>query len=259
MKTIENNILPQFASAEFIPSEEINSVILKAQGGDSAALNRIISSCQYLVLSVAKKSGILSYSKGYEDDVISSGNIGLLMAIRNFNMAKGMAFIPYAKVCINGAICDFLNSNHQIHYSKKVIQDLNKLSTKGDKALLSEKRKAQLSAVDYKFVPLFSKNGSGDEFNICDTEGMSFNETPEVQYINNEQKLAVLQYLSRLSERERFIITKHFGIDCDLLSYPEIGELLNISKQRVCQIYQRAVKKMKRDKLNAEICDFVAA
>ena len=130
MKTIENNILTQFASAEFIPSDEICSVILKAQEGDSVALNRIISSCQYLVLNVAKKSGILSYSKGYEDDVISSGNIGLLMAIRNFNVSKGMAFIPYAKVCINGAICDFLNSNHQIHYSKKVIQDLNKLSRK---------------------------------------------------------------------------------------------------------------------------------
>ena len=119
MNTIENNNLQQFASAEFIPTEEINSVILKAQAGDKSALKKIVKSCQYLILNVAKNSGVLSCSKGYEDDIISSGNIGLLLAIRNFNISKGIPFIPYAKVCISGSIYDFLNSNHQIHYSKK--------------------------------------------------------------------------------------------------------------------------------------------
>lgn len=247
MNTIEKNFLTQFASGEFIPSNEINSVILKAQKGDSASLNKIVLSCQYLILNVAKNSGVLSCSKGYQDDVISSGNIGLLTAIRNFNVSKGLPFIPYAKVCINGAICDFLNSNHQIHYSKKAIQDLNKLSKKGEKALLSEERKEQLSEVNYKILSLYSQNNSGDEFNICDTEGIFFNETPESKYLKKEQKEFVFKFLEKLSYRERFIIIKYLGINCDSLSYPEIGKLLNLSKQRVCQIYQSAIKKIKQN------------
>ena len=259
MNTIENNNLQQFASAEFIPTEEINSVILKAQAGDKSALKKIVKSCQYLILNVAKKSGVLSCSKGYEDDIISSGNIGLLVAIRNFNISKGIPFIPYAKVCISGSIYDFLNSNHQIHYSKKAIQDLNKLSKKGEQALLSNERKQQLSRVSYKFVPLFAKNGSGDEFNICDSEGIVFNDTPETQYIKKQERQLVLKFLSALSERESFILTKFFGINCEPLSFSEIGGLLNISKQRVGQIYQAAIKKIKQANSNLIISDLVAA
>jgi RNA polymerase primary sigma factor len=259
MNTIENNNLQQFASAEFIPTEEINSVILKAQAGDKSALKKIVKSCQYLILNVAKKSGVLSCSKGYEDDIISSGNIGLLVAIRNFNISKGIPFIPYAKVCISGSIYDFLNSNHQIHYSKKAIQDLNKLSKKGDQALFSAERKQQLSHISYTFIPLFTKNGSDEEFNVCDSEGVAFTETPETQYIKKQEKQLVLKILSVLSERERFIITKFFGINCTPLSFSEIGSLLNISKQRVCQIYQAAIKKIKQANSNLAIADLVAA
>ncbi|MCQ2600902.1 MAG: sigma-70 family RNA polymerase sigma factor [Treponema sp.] len=233
MKTFDNNFLGHFASEEFIPSEKINSVILEAQKGDQSSFNRIVSSCQYLVLNVARNSGVLSYSTGYEDDVISSGNIGLLNAIRNFNVSKGKPFIPYARLCIRGSIFDFLNSNNQIHYSKKVIQYLNKLSKKEGKEELSE--------VAYKVIPLFSINLNGEEVNICDLEGICNNETPEVQYMNKEQKEIIFQFLAKLPDRERFIITRYFGINCNSLSYSEIGKILNISKQQLCKILHRAL------------------
>lgn len=246
MKNYTKNTINQFASAKFIPSDEINSVITKAKNGDSGSLYRIVVSFQYLILNVAKNSGVLACAKGYEEDILSSGNLGLLKAIQNFKVSTGSSFISYAKICIRGAIYDFLNSNHEIHYSKKVIQDLNKISKGNKDGTLSQDRVEELSVYSYSVLPLYCRNDSGDEFNMCDAEGVFFYETPEIKYINKELKQIAIEMLSILQPREKFILVNYFGINCQPLSLSTIGTILNISKQRVSQIYNSAITKIQK-------------
>jgi len=260
----------QFEEVGFIPSEELNSVILLAQNGDKKALNNLVSSFQYFIYHVAKKMGVLSPNGYYAEDIISSGNIGLITAIKNFDTSIGSLFTSYAELNIKSAICEYLNKNHQIKYSKKAIQDLNRLykAKKEEEAEselskitgLSQKRVNELQYFNYSFVSLYNKNNeTGEEYNVCDTEGVYSYDVPDSNFTQKEMQQCLYQALSSLDSREYFVVTKYFGIGCKSLDYQKIGDLLHLSKQRIQQICKGALIKLRKSDSKYNISAFLAA
>jgi len=260
-KYIEN-YLKQFGSVSIIPASELNGVIKSAQSGNRAALNKIVYSFQKFIVHIAVRTGVLAYSynSDFEPDIISAGNIGLLKAIKNFNCESGALFTAYADRCISGSIFDLLNKNHQIYYPMDVIKDINKITkvSKGkqvtkknvaqiaNKTGISEDRILKLSEVNYSFVSLYSKNKNTDEdYNICDDAELCSSNTADKLALKKEVSALVQKALDTLSEKEYIILSKHFGLDCEPMSFSEIGALLNLSKGRVGQICLNTLKRLR--------------
>jgi len=268
--------LKNFENEAFIPADELNFVIGKAQDGDKMALKRIISSFQLFIVHVAKRCGVLNCCKDSElqADIISAGNMGLISAVYNYNCSKGALFNSYADRCITGAIYDFLNGNHQIHYPKDVIQDINKLSklSKGktitkensayfaEKSGISEKRILKIAGTKYSFTPIEGQNSkSGEDYNICDSYGICYSEGAEDFSMKNDSMFQVRKVMETLTEREQFVIRKYFGFDGEEYTLSEIGEMLGLTKGRVGQLCKDVLRKLKNETEYPYLSDLLAS
>lgn len=261
MENFMSNYLKQFGEVSFISANEIKDVVTNAQAGDKASLNKVVYSFQKFIIHTASKAGVIAYSYNSDltADIISQGNIGLLKAIQNFDINSKAPFISYAQRCIIGSIYDFLNSNHQIHYSKEVIQNLNKIRKAAKGKTLDKNRAAEISAktglaedcivdlfdVNYQFTSLYHTNSSsGDEYNVCDANNIVSADDGESYLLNKEIRENVAKAIHTLNSREQFILTKYFGFNCEPMSYSSIGDVLGLSKARIGQLCLAAIKKL---------------
>lgn len=184
--------------------------------GDKKALNELINANLRFVVSVAKKyrsSGVPFH------DLISEGNIGLMKAARRFDGTKGIKFISYAVWWVRSAIRECIETHN-----------------KGSEYQSDEYNTIMCRDSEFEFNP-----------NII-------NEEYESDLINfNSRKDAVDDLMRSLNERETKILLMYFGFGrkegCTL---DEIGSELNLTKERVRQIKDDALSKMK---INAMLSD----
>lgn len=184
--------------------------------GDKRALNELINANLRFVVSVAKKyrsSGVPFH------DLISEGNIGLMKAARRFDGTKGIKFISYAVWWVRSAIRECIETHN-----------------KGSEYQSDEYNTIMCRDSEFEFNP-----------NII-------NEEYESDLINfNSRKDAVDDLMRSLNERETKILLMYFGFGrkegCTL---DEIGSELNLTKERVRQIKDDALSKMK---INAMLSD----
>jgi RNA polymerase primary sigma factor len=202
------------------------------------------------VITVAKQY----QNQGLElSDLVAEGNIGLMKAINNFDWSKKLRFISYAVWWVRQTILQSLNENARtIRLPVNVVQELHK-----------EKKAAQSSGKDLSdkmaalpSVVTLDRNINEDGDTLIDMIADQNAAMPDEVFNTKELLKEKLMSMMRvLDEREKTIIEDYFGISGQNRTLEEIGNEFNLTKERVRQIKEKALRKLRND--SAELFDYM--
>lgn len=243
-----------------IDAKEEIELAKRIKKGDSFATEKLIKSNLRFVISVAKQY----QNMGLEfEDLISEGNYGLIIAAQKFDETKGFKFISYAVWWIRQSILKAIAKQSRVVYLP-----LNKVNaiTKVNKAILELEKKLKREPnineiakyVDMKkddvedCIMFSSRHMSMD--NPINEDGDSLYEIyenksskkPDNDMIDESLKQNINTVLSTLSDRESFILVKHFGLNGETpMSLEDIADMMDLTKERIRQIKQKSLSRIK--------------
>jgi len=194
---------------------------------------------------------VISVAKEYQNqgiplsDLIAEGNLGLLKAIKNFDWDKGFRFISYAVWWVKQSILQSLNEHARtIRYPVNVIQALQKERKKAEKEINQFDSKLSLlpTTINYD-KPI---NDEGDTLiDILRNDNADNPEEIFADEVSLKTELEVLMDI--LDDREKGIIQDYYGLAGTPMTLQEIGDELSLTKERVRQIKEKALRKLRND------------
>ena len=256
------------------PREEIELAI-KIRNGDRAAQDKLVSANLRFVVSVAKMYQNQGLSLG---DLINEGNIGLVKAAQRFDETRGFKFISYAvwwiRQGIMSAIADQsrvvrlpLNRVGNLTKLGKAYRDLEqeyeRKPTTEELAKILEitsEEVAYILQISSRQVSMDAPLMSGDEnkntlMDVLPNEDQSL---PDRDLMNDSLKNEVADILSSLDEREAEVIRLSFGIGSNQkATLEEIGEKFNLTRERIRQIKEKAIRKLRSSKRSEKLKDYL--
>ena len=254
--------LQEIGKVELIsPEEEVRLATLIKQG-DQRALDRLTKANLRFVVSVAKQYQNQGLSL---PDLINEGNVGLIKAAQRFDETRGFKFISYAVWWIRQSILQALAEQSRI-----VRLPLNKvgLTNRIQKAysLLEQQYEREPSAeelaevlemdieevtstlgINARHVSMDSPLSDGEENTLMDVlENPNAEKTDGALEYNESLKTEIDRSLKTLTERQKEVICFFFGIGVDHpMSLEDIGEKFSLTRERVRQIKDKAITKLK--------------
>lgn len=252
--------------------------------GDITIRDTLIIHNLRLVCNVVKKyKGAYKYDGNFIKDIFQAGNIGLMRAVDLFDPEKGYKFSTYAYHCIDTEIIRLIGNSDIMKISgdkKREIYRLSRAMGKLYQKLCREPSKEELAefleiSVEeleklYRIMLLLNspslneKIGKGDQLPQDELGDLipSYSSDPNniVEMIMEKRRPEIVEILlnnSNLTEKERIIIDMYFGLNGNnSYTLKEIGSMLGISRERIRQIRNNALEKMKncsnRNKFEAE-------
>ncbi|WP_407276772.1 RNA polymerase sigma factor FliA [Halothiobacillus sp. DCM-1] len=189
------------------------------------------------------------------EDLIQSGMIGLLEAVRAFDPTQGASFETYAGIRIRGAMLDEVRRNdwaprsvHRRH--REIAQAVHEIETRTGREAkdaevcqllgisLDEYFEALNDVVQVRLTPLDHRGDEQDE--TLDVPDQA--DQPDQSLMNDRFQAALTEQIAALPERERMVMSLYY---VDELNQKEIGAVLGVSESRVCQIHNKAVLRLK--------------
>ena len=200
-----NNVFPDPLS-----KEEEDKCIELARLGDRGARNKLIEHNLRLVAHIVKK---YDHRKDDVDDLISIGTIGLIKGVDSFSYKHGTRLTTYAAKCIENEILMYYRSDKKHNKNLSINESIG-----------------------------FDKDGNEITFlDILKTPKPDF----EFDIQKKDNLLLLKKYFNVLTEREKQIITKRYGLDNqDEITQKEIAKQLGISRSYVSRIEKRALTKI---------------
>lgn len=193
------------------------------------------------------------------EDIASYGVEGLIDAIEKYTYEKGARFETYALMRIRGNIIDKIRSQdflprsarRKIKEIKSVTEDLRlklgRMPTTTEVANVmgvEKERIDEILAEDTTVFSLYDKKGvAEDSVEIIDTIQDENKLTPEEQMEEKDVKKELHDALKRLPERERMIMVLYYH---ENMTLKEIGEMIDVSESRVCQLHAQAIMKLRK-------------
>jgi RNA polymerase primary sigma factor len=194
---------------------------------------------------------VITVAKQYQNqgldfpDLIAEGNFGLMKAIKNFDWNKDLRFISYAVWWVKQSILQSLNDNARtIRLPVNVVQDLHraKREIESNGGTLDEKFQNLPSMIDLDM----NINEEGDTlFDIIKNEDADMPD--EVFNSKDLLKTKLMGLLHSLDDREKVIIEDYFGISGSPRTLEDIGGDFSLTKERVRQIKEKALRKLRND------------
>lgn len=241
--------------------------------GDKAALDHLVNANLRFVVSVAKK--FLNQGLSYMD-LIAEGNIGLITAAKRFDERREFRFISYAvwwiRQAIQKAIAEQtntvrlpINRTQQAHKMKKTRR---RLEQEKHRPARDEEVAVELGLTLRKMNQIFNASRpltSLDE-SVFDDESVSLAETlsnpeeqtPEEFLLTGEMLVEMRSALSKLTPRESSIIVRYYGLgDDEPASLETIGQDINLSRERVRQIRNQALGKIRHTVTGGRLIDYL--
>lgn len=236
------------------------------------AKRKLIQANLRLVVSIAKKyvgQGVLFM------DLVQEGSLGLIKAAEKFDYSKNFKFSTYATWWIKQTIIRAISNNSRtiripVHMTdkirkyKKIYTTLSfELGREPTDKEITERlgiTQKQLSIIKKSILkePISLETPVTDDLNIGDyIEDKSYR-SPEIHTKNNALKGSMEELLSTLSEREQKIISCRFGINGELpKTLEQVGELMGYSKERIRQLEDLALNKIRQRKELQHFRDFI--
>jgi len=252
----------EISKEELITTEQEVNLVKRIKDGDQIALQKLVKANLRFVVSVAKR---YKHSKIPLDDLINEGNLGLIKAALRFDETRGFKFISYAVWWIRQAIIEALSK-----HARTIRMPLNRISdiSKLDQASSSLEQELERMPTDHelaeilkldvevirKTVSSIAKEVSLDKPFAEDEQRSLINILPndEYNFVENEfiEKSSmqddINRFLSHLTKKEQGIVKKLFGIGTDSpMTLEDIANEYNMSRERIRQIKQNAIKKIR--------------
>ncbi len=254
--------LQDVSKLPLITADEEVELAQQIRMGDKKALDKLVSANLRFVISVAKQY----QNQGLKlSDLINEGNIGLVKAAKRFDETRGFKFISYAVWWIRQSILKSLAEQ-----SRVVRLPLNRINTisKVKKAMSSLEQKHQRYPSNQELakeldltvdnieesVRNASKNLSmdapikeGETSNLYSLVANKESTSPDKKLLLESLRSDVDKALDRLTEKEANIVRLYYGIGSfDSTSLFEIGEIFDLTRERVRQIKDRAIKRLRK-------------
>lgn len=275
MKPISDTYYTAIADIPLLTREQEVELSNDARGEDKAKAKKAIDTLVVSNLRLAAK--IIGTNYPYYDnkeDLMSEATLGLYRAATKFDASLGYRFGSYAKLWILNHVADFIADNRQIVRTTSHVQSLkgkvSKVSDKLEEELgrkptmeeISEETGVSMKVLQnntnytFSIVPLDSTTMFSGE------EGLSLQETLEdVQAVRPDAACALLndvmhatELLKYLNQKERAIIVKRFGLEGeDPKKLEEIGKGMNVTRERIRQLQNQALQKMKKKMMEASV------
>ena len=264
-KDVLSIYLKEINRIPMISHEEEYELALRAQKGDKRAREKLINANLRFVVTVAKKF----QGQGLPlEDLIDEGNIGLLTALEKFEPEKGYHFISYAvwwiRQSIMKAVCEKsravrlpLNRANELFQIQKAQKKLihenesNDVSVEEiakeaglEPALVADLMNISREMVSFDAPVTSSSDGSDSKLgDFIEDDDLG----PEELSMQKCLKEDINTVLSTLTDKEKEIITLRFGLNNNApMSLKEIGEIYNLTKERIRQIEKRALERLKQ-------------
>ena len=276
-ETILNVYLKEINKIPLLNYTEEKELAEKAAKGDKAAKDKIIKSNLRFVVNVAKKYR----NHGLDiEDLISEGNLGLLTAIEHFDIKKGYHFISYAVWWIRQSILKAIyekgrairlplnktNELVQIENARKTIatenlSDNEEIVEIGRILGMEASHVKEMLEISREMVSLDSKVASDDagKNTVADfIEDKKYGSTDD-EAMFNSMKADINSVLSTLKPKERTVIRLRYGLNgAKPMSLKEVGDVCNLTKERIRQIEKHALVAMKSPKKAMLLSCYVA-
>jgi len=235
--------------------------LIKGGGPESVrALERLVKANLRFVVSVAKQYQNQGLSLG---DLINEGNLGLIKAAKRFDETRGFKFISYAVWWIRQSILQALAEQSRIvRLPLNRVGALNKIGKKFSEleqefereptaAELAEQLGMSVSEIS-ETIKISGRHLSvdapfvqGEDNRLLDVLPNEQQPPPDSELIRESLKTEVKQVLGSLSKREADVISLYFGLDGQSLTLEEIGEKFNLTRERVRQIKEKAIRRLR--------------
>ena len=230
---------------------------------DQEALDTLVRSNLRFVVSVAKKYQNQGVSLS---DLINEGNLGLIRAAHKFDETKGIKFISYAVWWIRQSILQALAEQSRIvrvplnragtlhrigKRASTLRQELGRQPTNteiADGLDITEDEVAKTMMISQVHLSLDAPLTPGEDNRLLDYLPDNMNPTPDEITFEKALSEAIEESLSSLKERESKILRLYFGLDGeDPMTLEDIGTLLRITRERVRQIKEKALLKLRHN------------
>jgi len=253
--------LNQISKFPTISQEEEKRLGERIQKGDENALEKLIESNLRFVVSYVKKyrgMGIGVF------DLINEGNLGLIEAAKRFDPSRNVKFISYAVWWIRQAIILALTRySRAYHIPQKIFNKISGMKKKAaalkaelgrdptreeiaKRMLMTTDEIEDLEILDEKDVSLSAKY-LDESVEMKDKIKDSLTPSVEYQIIKNSIQQQIREKLGELDEKEALVIKLRFGLSDDRpRTLQEIGNMLNLSRERIRQIEQKAMRNLAR-------------
>jgi RNA polymerase primary sigma factor len=253
--------------------EEEQSLGARVQSGDEEAFRKLIESNLRFVVAMAKKYARSGYPL---HELINEGNMGLIEAASRFDPARGVRFITYASWWIRQAILAAIahygqvfklppKLKHELYRFEtrvaRLTQELGHRPTVDEISTglgMTEKDVRDMMQGTPTEVSLSTPVGEGDEAHLEDLiRDPAVTPVDEILIARSlEEQLQTL--LSQLDDKERLIIERRFGLgDGEAQTLAEIGSELHLSRERIRQIEERAIGKLRRSQRAKQLAGYL--
>lgn len=264
--------LQDISKEEMVSTDEEVELAKRIRQGDKNALERLVKANLRFVVSVAKQY----QGQGLElTDLINEGNVGLINAAMKFDETRGFKFISYAVWWVRQSILQALADKsrlvrlplNQIGYVSKVNHFYHDFMQKNNRALSLDEVADALGMEKSKVNAALLTSGKHISMNapLIDDEDSCLLDlltnddkgNADSSLISDSLKEEVHHALDLLPERESQVIRMYFGINTPELSLEEIGEKLNLSRERVRQIKEKALTLLRNAQIGSVLKEYL--
>ena len=253
--------LQEIAKVDLITADEEVNLALLIRNGDQRALDRLVKSNLRFVVSVAKQYQNQGLSL---PDLINEGNLGLIKAALRFDETRGFKFISYAVWWIRQSILQALAEQsrivrlplNKVGLTNRISKAYQQLEQQYERETSPEEVAALLEisideiaatmGIGVRHVSMDSPIMDGEDGTLIDTmENPNAEKTDRSVEHYESLQTEVQRSLQALTDRQKAVLCYFFGIGMEPLSLEDIGEKFHLTRERVRQIKDKAINKLK--------------
>ncbi|PHS51938.1 MAG: RNA polymerase subunit sigma [Lutibacter sp.] len=253
--------LQEIGKVDLITAEMEVELAQRIKAGDQEALERLTKANLRFVVSVAKQY----QNQGLTlPDLINEGNLGLIKAAKRFDETRGFKFISYAVWWIRQSILQALAEQSRIvRLPLNKIGSINKinkmyafLEQENERPPSAEEiaKKLDMTVNDVKesmknsgrHVSMDAPLIEGEDSNLYDVLNTGDSPNPDRMLLHESLKVEIERALETLTPREADVVQLYFGLgDAHPMTLEEIGETFDLTRERVRQIKEKAIRRLK--------------
>lgn len=257
--------LQEIGHEELLSVDEEVELAQKIKKGDRRALERLTRANLRFVVSVAKQYQNQGLSL---PDLINEGNVGLIKAAEKFDETRGFKFISYAVWWIRQSILQAIAEQsrivrlplNQVGSVNKINRELNKFEQEherrpsvdeiADRIDLPEEKIEEAMKANNRHVSMDAPFADGEDNSLLDVLADNNMPMADKALVQESLRKEIDRAIDLLNDREQKVVRAFFGIGSPEMTLEEIGDKYNLTRERVRQIKEKAIRRLRHNTKN---------